>query len=226
MDPFIDAIEAMKRSVAPVACLTIDDRKFIERRGSAFFVTAGGAFVTAAQVVQEIKKSDPPCPVSAVALPLGRWQPDALNEALAWFRFQPSNCSIDTDLDVAKCPLMEDLSSPRARLPTIVPVTLESSIPPDGTQVAFTGFPTGARDPMTVRADVVAYRPVRHNERIIGEIVLDRAAWPGFSGSPVYLSDGRVIGIVVAGRTDEGTALTILRPVLAARTLFIDPEKK
>ena len=75
MDPFIDAIEAMKRSVAPVACLTIDYRKLIERRGSAFFVTAGGAFVTAAHVVQEIKKSDPPCPVSAVALPLGRWQP-------------------------------------------------------------------------------------------------------------------------------------------------------
>jgi S1-C subfamily serine protease len=226
VDPFIKAIEAMKRSVAMVSCVAVSnaDPKLLTRRGSAFFISAAGEFLTAGHVILDLSKGQPPCPVPALVLPLERWQPDVPNEPLAWFPFKAATCAIDAGLDIAECSLAV-LSVSRMTVPKILPVTLEWNVPPDGTQVAFTGFPFGVRDPMTVRAGVVAYRPVWRNEHAVGEVLLDRAAWPGFSGSPVYTSDGHVVGIVVAGQTDEGMAMTALRPVISMREM-IDGRRK
>ena len=225
VDPFIGSIEVMKHSVATVACMVVNDveSKILTRRGSAFFISVSGDFVTAGHVIKDMSKRDPPCPVSAIVLPVAQWQPDALNEPLVWFLFKPANCAIDTNSDIALCPLGDGPLSTGG--PMIVPVTFHWSVPPDGTQVAFTGFPWGVRDPMTVRAAVVAHRPVWRNERPVDELLLDRAAWPGFSGSPVYLSDGQVIGVVVASQTDEGIAMTALRPVVSVKELLIRRKK-
>jgi hypothetical protein len=153
-DPFIRAVKTMKHSMAPLVCIDGNARNsvILTRRGSALFISAAGEFLAAAHDVLDMEKSGPLYPTSAILLPVERWQPDALNEN--------AHCAIDHDIDVAECPLSYDLSSTKPEPGfRIVPVTFEWSIPRDGTQVAFTGFPTGARDPITFRADVVAYRP-------------------------------------------------------------------
>jgi V8-like Glu-specific endopeptidase len=228
-DPFAGAVETMKNSVAPLICVTANDAgpQHLSRRGTAFFVSASGEFLTAAHVILQMQNDDPRCPIPAVTLPLHRWQPNEANESVAWFSFKIPNCVIDVQIDVADCSLINDLSVPRRALTfKIVPVKFEWNLPSDGTQVAFTGFPMNARDPMTFRADVAAYRPVWRNEKVIPELLLDRAAWPGSSGSPVFLPDGKVVGILIAARTEEGTAMTSLRPVSAVRELLAGPRRK
>lgn len=220
-DPFIAAIETMKRSIAPLVCLSVKGESILARLGTGFFVASTGEFLTAAHVLADMQKSDRPCPLSAITLPLAGWQPGAADEPTAWIPFKIGECVIDTLLDVAKCrALIDPPGRMAARGLRIVPVQFEWDIPPDGTQAAFTGFPLGVRDPMTFRAGVAANRPVWRDGKAIAQLVLDRSAWPGFSGSPVFLSDGRVIGVLFAGRIEEGTAMTFLRPASALRGMI------
>ena len=218
----------MKRSVAPVVCLSVKGEKstIVDRLGSAFFISTAGEFLTAAHVIAEMQKSNRPCPVPAITLPLEGWQPGAFNEPTAWLPFKIGDCAIDTLLDVAKCSAIIDPSGPLAERIRIVPVKFEWDNPLDGTQVAFTGFPFKVRDPISVRAGVAANRPVWRDGRVIPELILDRTAWPGFSGSPVFLSDGRVIGLLFAGVLEEGTAMTFLRPASAVRSMIAERTKK
>src|SRR5262249_1098246 len=102
IDPFIGAVETMKHSVAPVACVVVHVgvAKRRPRRGPPLFVAAGGEFITAARVLRDMQKIDPACPVTAVILPRNRtWDPSALNEDLEWFAFKIGTCLIDRDLD-------------------------------------------------------------------------------------------------------------------------------
>jgi hypothetical protein len=226
MDPFIEIVETMKHSVAPLACVAVNgaESKLLARRGTAFFVSTAGAFMTAAHVLLEMQKNDPPCPMTAVILPRERWRPGALEEPVVWFSFKISSCVIEQELDVAKCPLTDDAQKGDLDF-KIVPVKFDWNIPPDGTQVAFTGFPMNVRDPMTFRANVAAYRPVWRDQKVVAELILDRGAWPGSSGSPIFNSDGRIIGILIAARTEEGTAMTAVRSASAVRSLLAGPEK-
>ena len=226
-DRFIETIETMKHSVAPLVCLAVnDDRaKILKRPGSAFFISDAGEFLTAAHVILSMQTAE--CPVSALMIPVENWRPEIRDEDLVWFLFRSADCRIDRRLDVARCRSMDDLqaSMPRLRF-RILPVKPEMSIPPDGTQVAVTGFPLGNRDPMTSRAGVAAYRTEWQNDEPVPELVLDRGAWPGSSGSPVYLSDGSVIGILIALGKEDGSALTIVRPVVLLREMLAaDPKK-
>ena len=229
IDPFIGAVERMKHSVVPLACVSVNgaDSKLLGRLGTAFFLSTSGEFMTAAHVVLDMQKNDPPCPVTAVILPRNKtWDPSALDEPSEWFAFSIRSCVIEKDLDVAKCPLSDDPFNQKVgRDFEIVPVKFDWSIPPDATQVAFTSFPMNVRDPMTFRANVAAYRPVWRSEKVVPELVLDRGAWPGSSGSPVFLSDGRVIGILIASRTEEGATMTTLRPASAVRAVLTGREK-
>ena len=51
-DPFIEAVEAMKHSVAPLVCVAVNrgESKILDRRGTAFFLSTSGEFMTAAHV--------------------------------------------------------------------------------------------------------------------------------------------------------------------------------
>src|SRR5438067_1358318 len=53
IDPFIGAIETMKRSVVPLVCVAMNGTrpKILQRTGTAFFVSGAGDFVTAAHVI-------------------------------------------------------------------------------------------------------------------------------------------------------------------------------
>ena len=45
------------------------------------------------------------------------------------------------------------------------------------------------------------------------KLVIDKSAWPGASGSPVYDGDGKVIGLVIETGLAEGAGLTYSRPI-------------
>jgi hypothetical protein len=127
---------------------------------------------------------------------------------------------MDRSLDNALCPPGEDLSVRKHDLHLkATPVQFDWAIPPDGTHVAFTGFPLRARDPMTFRADVAAFR-VPWPDESMPELVLDHGALPGFSGSPVYLANGKVVGILVKDGKDEAAGAGSMLPVSAFREIL------
>ena len=223
-DPFIPAIEKMKDAVAPLDCLAVNgaESKVLERMGTAFLVSEAGDFLTAAHVIREMQKREGACPTTAITLPAQEWHPEARTEQMRWFPFKISDCRIDDILDVAKCRLSEDLSvGIREFHLKVFPVQFEWNLPRDGTQVAFTGFPLQARDPMTFRAGVAAYR-IPGRDEPIPELVLDHTALPGFSGSPVYLADGRVVAILVGNGTGEATGITVARPASICREMLAE----
>lgn len=134
------------------------------------------------------------------------------------FPFKTSDCRVDSALDIALCSMSDDLLDRRRKLHLkVAPVKFDWRIPPDGTPVAFTGFPIQAHDPMTFRGDVAAYRTPWPDPP---ELVLDCATLPGFSGSPIYVADGNVVGILVKDGKEEATGITIARPVSAFREML------
>jgi hypothetical protein len=227
-DPFIGAIETAKRSVASLDCLSVSgsESRIVERVGSAFLITGTGDFLTAAHVIAGMQTPDGSCPTTALTLPAGDWHPEARTEDMRWFPFQASRCRMDPSIDIALCTLSEDLSARKRDLHLkAAPVLFELDIPPDGTQVAFTGFPLRARDPMTFRAHVAAFRTPWPDEPI-PELVLDRPTLSGFSGSPVYLANGKVVAIILKDGKDEAAGVTIVRPVSVFREMLREKLQK
>lgn len=225
-DPFIAAVEVIKRSLTSVDCMAIQggEGTILQRMGSAFFISETGDFVTAAHVILNTEQRTPFCPKSVITIPVGDWRPETRIEPAKWFSFNTASCRMDRDSDLAVCRLTQDPAGSKVQS-RIAAVRFEWNIPPDGASVAFTGFPMKARDPMTFRTAVAAYRIPWENENPIPELALDRAALPGHSGSPVYLSDGRVIGIVIGIGKGEATGLTIARPASLLRGLVAEKPK-
>ena len=217
VDPFIGAIATIRHSVASLDCLgrNAGETDILERAGSAFLVSAAGNFLTAAHVLGYMRESG--CSAPALTVSVGEWHPEIQAERVRGFPFKISDCMIDLVMDIAVCPLTEDLSVSKRDLHLQVePVQFEWVVPPDGTPVAFTGFPLRARDPVTFRADVAAYR-IPWSGDAVPELVLDRPALPGFSGSPVYRADGRVVGVLARTGTGDAAGITIARPASVLR---------
>ena len=66
-DPFIAAIDTIRRSSGAMDCLSVsgEEAKMLKRIGSAFLISESGDFLTAAHVVAEMQKSDSSCPRAA-----------------------------------------------------------------------------------------------------------------------------------------------------------------
>jgi hypothetical protein len=221
IESLISAIETIKQSVVAMDCLAVSatQTKVVKRIGSAFLISESGDFVTAAHVLADIKKEDDPCPTSAITLAASGWRPETPTEKMVWFPFKNSDCDVDISNDVAECRLSRDLQA-RIRKLHLKAVRFEWVIPPDGTQIAFTGFPLEARDPMTFRAHVAAYRGTWPNQ-LTPELVIDHASLPGFSGSPVFLPDGNVVAILVRDGKPEASGTAIARPLSALREMLM-----
>jgi hypothetical protein len=213
-DPFLDTIRTMKRSVAPIACMEAADagvRRPSRIAGTAFFTTAEGEFLTAAHVISDIVRgalnaAPAGCAAPVVYLPVTEW-PSGTNEFNArWYAFDSNRCVLNKAQDLALCVTRNSPSADLQR--TIGTASFDNTTHPDGTAVAFTGFPLNAIQPMTARGHVAMY-----SSR--DELIVDQSAWPGVSGCPVYLVDGRVVGMVIQRGTGDGTGRAIVRTSVA-----------
>ncbi len=208
VDKFIASISIIKKSICPVVCISVgqDSNATLNSiEGTGFFVSADGTFVTAKHVIDGIMgpRQPPikPCPLSAIYLPVDNWE----HESLKWFAFRPGECVTIQNFDIASCRPLAPISV------GFTPVTFEDGDQLSGTAVAFTGFGLQSLDPITSRGDVAAYVN-RVAELGKTEMLIDRTAWPGDSGSPVYLEDGRVIGMIQRRGTGDGEGVAVVRP--------------
>ncbi len=198
----IETIERIKKTTVPIVCgaPAIDGTfKVTKTIGSAFFINDEGYFLTAGHVLDDwdkIDKSKGDC-FPAVYIPKGGWE--SLTD-VQWFRF--SNCVRPSNADVAVCKsianpfTMEDV---RRQIEFAIFGTYSTLV--DGTPVAFTGFPLDSLRPITSTGNIASYI------KIDKLIIIDKNAWPGASGSPVFLLGGKVIGVLIKRGINEGSGL-------------------
>jgi S1-C subfamily serine protease len=215
-DTFVKAVDIMKHSVAPVVCLTVGQDgtaklDFIE--GSGFFISREGEFVTARHVIAELEPSPArrPCNTPAVYIPTkGKWSDDGRFTDIKWFAFHLNECVLSSAaVDLARCKTQDDLSKDEGVAAPPTPVVIDGQLPPEGSDIAFSGFPLQITIPRASRATIAGYGSRDNVETT--DMVIDRSTWPGASGSPVYLINGHVIGVVLARGTNEATGLAFAR---------------
>jgi V8-like Glu-specific endopeptidase len=175
--------------------------------GSAFFLNRDGYFLTAGHVLIEwgkISTPDSPC-AAFIYVPLGEWKPGISDIQVRWFSF--TECIINAKVDVAACkPIQNPFSDPEVGK-QVQPLKLTKFFGlPDGTPVAFTGFPLDSLRPVTSKGNIAAYVSDRN------EFMVDKASWPGISGCPVYLKNGKVIGIMREAGINLGAGMAFARP--------------
>jgi V8-like Glu-specific endopeptidase len=206
-DDFIATIDQIKGSIAPVVCYNMENGKVTTVKaivGSAFFVDRAGTFLTAGHVISEFfpdhKLSN--CAVSAIYVPDDGDKWHAPPQKVRWHKFIPSTCVINQIVDLAQCKPIDDLSSGIFKPQ---PITIKNGLEPDGTPVGITGFPLNDVFPLSFQANVAGYV---FNNMFGARISLDNTAWPGASGSPVYLKNGQVIGMILRRGTGDAQGLS------------------
>ncbi len=210
---FTGAIQAMKRSVIPIACISVNGSvaETLSVEGTGFFVATDGTFITANHVIEGMASAarKAPCPHTAYYLPqTGGWSAEEATFRSDYYVFHASECQRDADIDVARCRSVRPVES----VHNIIPVTFETTLQPDGTPVAFTGFPLQFQIPLSSVGNVSGYARTREDGRGPRAIIMDKGAWPGASGSPLYLANGRVVGLLRLRGINDGTGRTIGTP--------------
>ena len=99
-------------------------------------------------------------------------------------------------------------TSPRLAKNLIQEVSFDNEEVPDGTAEAFTGFPLERTTPITSIGSVAGRAALDDNDPWFSYL-LDKTAWLGASGSPVYTEGGKVIGMIVRTGTDEAAGIGI-----------------
>ena len=206
-------IAAIQKSIVPIVCTQVNDKTWELKKiiGSGFLVNKEGYFLTAAHVVLNWEQSTVdvgPC-FAAIFIPDITWgerDRAAGTFGVQWLKF--TDCVYNANLDVAACKLIQNpFTNPTiakqvaaARLGTIAQHS-------DGSPIAFTGFPLNFHVPVTSKGYIAAYTAADRR------LAIDKSAWPGASGSPVYDAEGRVIGMVTETGLALGAGLTYARPV-------------
>jgi len=210
---FPGAIQGMKRSVIPIACIsvngTVAETRSVE--GTGFFVAADGTFITANHVIEGMvsKARKVSCPYAAFYLPqTGGWSSVESTFRSDYYVFHANECKRDGDLDIARCRSIRPIEP----VHKIVPVTFETTVQPDGTPVGFTGFPLQFQIPLSSIGNISGYATTRDDGLGPRSIIMDKEAWPGASGSPLYLSNGKVVGLLRQRGVNEGNGRTIGLP--------------
>jgi S1-C subfamily serine protease len=207
---FTGAIQSIKRSVIPIVCIAVNGTvaQTLSVEGTGFFVAADGTFITANHVIDGMvsEQRKAPCPHTAFYLPQsGGWSSEQATFQSDYYVFHANECKRDADLDIARCRSVRNVEPAHK----IAPVTFETSLQPDGTPVAFTGFPLQFQIPLSSVGNISGYVPTRDDGRGPRSIIMDKEAWPGASGSPLYLANGKVVGLLRRRGVNIGTGRTI-----------------
>ena len=210
---FIATIGRLKQSVAPIVCRgtspSAAQATVTGIKGTGFFLAENGTFLTAAHVLRRLP-SDATCQQPAIYLPTNNWATDQAEAPMRLFDFHVAACVSHEALDLGRCQTITDLRTAASLGIVARPVTLEPVPQEDGTQVAFTGFPLQNVQPLTSRGSIAAYQAIRQTPR--AQMVIDKNAWPGAGGSPVYLRDGRVVGMLLQRGTEAAAGNAYARP--------------
>jgi S1-C subfamily serine protease len=208
---FAEAIDSIKLSVAPVVCAVADPNgsgwTVGSISGTAVFISIDGSFITPNHVIESMVNN--PCQRPAVFGAVGGWRAQSKIDARI-ISFAIDECFRDKLYDLAACKIQAGPDKLKTEGVTFSPGSFSSVRPRDGEQVAFTGFPLQFKEPLTARGYIAAYAEIRPDD-VPKTLIIDRTAWPGASGSPVYLRDGTIIGIVVSTGTGEASGITMAR---------------
>jgi S1-C subfamily serine protease len=220
---FSAAMGKMKQAVVPVVCFVTqaktNDSYLISIEGTGFFITGDSRVITAGHVAQSMtsKSRIPACPTPAIYLPVDGW-----NTSSTRIEYIPiTQCAYGNSLDIAACDLLEDPMKVSEITIKPVPAALDHTVYPDGTPVAFTGFPLNFIKPITSQGIVGTYRG---DNPVLGttELVIDKNAWPGASGSPVYESSGKIVGMIVQRGFNDASGLAFAIPGKVIRKFLDD----
>lgn len=220
-DHFTDAIEKIKQAVVPVVCFGENpDTKapyLISVEGTGFFVIGDRRVITAGHVAKGIlaKERIPACPIPAIYIPTDGWNNSSI-------RYVPiKSCTTGDALDIGACELGEDPLTDDAIKVKPQPVALDETVYPDGTPIAFTGFPLSFVEPITSQGIIGTYRGLTAN---LGptELVIDKSAWPGASGSPVFGEKANVVGILTQRGFNDASGLAFAIPGHAVKKFLTD----
>jgi S1-C subfamily serine protease len=208
----VETIQRAKYSAVPIVCLAKmpdDSVSFNGTVGSAFFINNEGFFVTASHVIDGLEarqQGGQGCLAPAIYLPVDGWDARQPTRNFKWFAF--TDCLKNAEYDVAVCrPKGNPFQTPGIMKEVRFVTFAASSVYVDGTAVAFTGFPLSFVKPVTSKGYIASYLPSTKF------IMVDKAAWPGASGCPLYLADGKVLGLITRAGRDEGSGLAYARPV-------------
>ncbi len=192
----VKTIATIMRSIVPVVCAFSDPEKGGQVSviaGTGFLIDTNGRFITAGHVLDgwgKISTPEHPCK-AAIFFPTTGWGGAFTpNFDVEFFEF--TACDRSASDDLAVCTLKENpFTSSRIPRGIIEPVNFDTQQKPSGTQIAFSGFPLQMNSPVTsqgIIAGILADDKV--NEKAFG-YAIDKSAWPGASGSPLYLENGR-----------------------------------
>ncbi len=210
-DVSVKTIETIQKSVVPILCMTPDEAvsggaKVKKLLGTGFLIDRTGHFLTAAHVVLGLTPTCGENSFWAVYLPTAPWNTRQKQITRRWFSF--TECQYNEATDVAACKLLVNPFTDDSVKKNIDPVRFGTfANHPDGSAVAFTGFPLESAVPITSKGYIATYFAI---EDWFG---IDKSGWPGASGSPVYDPKGLVIGLMIRRTLSDAGGLSFARPI-------------
>lgn len=205
-------IERLKRTVLPVVCVGQESNGriyLISVEGTGVFVAEDGTFVTAGHVAKGMTGSRiPVCAIQAIYIPTQGW-----NSGVADFPLQVisiKECWWDDSIDVGVCTVKDNPFTLTANPKPLV-AEFSGEIPTDGTPVAFTGFPLQFLQPITSQGTIGTSRAYVGDKSGARELIVDKNAWPGASGSPLYTASGKIVGLIVQRGFNDASGLAFAR---------------
>jgi trypsin-like peptidase len=217
------ATKEARKAVVPIVCLVRarNDKQIVRYRavGTGFLVDMTGTFVTAAHVIGNFPDSTQKTACrGAIAFSSGeagakarekqQWSTLSKSEwerppkGMKWFPVDFATCHKNYQFDVAVCKTMRDLTveSVSHDVAIISPEPIAT-----GTNVFFIGFSLRATDPIVTAATMTSFPDVDSGY----SIQIDKSAWPGASGSPIFLPDGKqVVGMITKTGIENSAGLS------------------
>ncbi len=191
--------------MVPIVCVVRarNDKRIVRYRtvGTGFLVDMTGTFVTALHVIDSFSGSTQKTTCQGAiafstgeakarengqwsALPKSEWERPPKD--VKWVPVDFATCHRNIEFDVAVCKTMRDLTTETVSH-GVASVSVER--PPRGTSVFFIGFSLQATNSVVRTGNVMEF--------VATNIYIDKSAWPGASGSPIFLAGGKqVVGMI------------------------------
>jgi S1-C subfamily serine protease len=204
----VKTIQTVEQSIVAIVCAR-PNGKIKKVMASGFLINRQGHFVTAGHVIKEgwdtVQTADDPC-IPAIFEPTDPWDVHIKGRPVRVFIF--AECQYGNLIDIAVCKTNENPFAIKEVNSHIRPISFDPRLAiVDGTPVAFTGFPLEFLFPVTSKGYVGGYAPFSDR------LVIDKSAWPGASGSPVYDGTGNLVGMITDAGINYGSGLAYALPV-------------